>query len=410
MMKMIRMISLLISFVFTTTTFAQDFKYESKIEQVNDAGYYKIALSPELLGKVKLNGADLRIIDQEGREVPYFISQEDENTKSSNFNTYEVVDRIVIEDSSSAIIFHNVDKRNISNITFVVKNTDVRKRATLSGSNDKENWFLIKENYILHSMNSVTETSEFKMLNFPLSDYEFFKLEMVDKNQLPINILKVGFYDTEYSKGSKTQFNLPIIYVLDSVKSTFLQVSLDNPVYLEELKFTINSPEFYSRSAEVSIREQRVNRQKKIVNSYRTIGQIILNSNSQNVLSLSPVITDSLYIKIVNGDDAPLDIESIEARFLTKYAIAELNPQNTYVFKFGDEEKSLPSYDLRKFERKIQLQKLIISHLGITTLVPEEHVEESPSIFENPLIVWSVLGLVGLLLGFISFKMIKEMN
>ena len=58
----------------------------------------------------------------------------------------------------------------------------------------------------------------------------------------------------------------------------------------------------------------------------------------------------------------------------------------------------------------MQLVESAISHQEVYALTADEASDLSSSIFDNPLIVWSVLGLVGLLLGFISFKMIREMK
>lgn len=409
-MKMKRIINVIIGLAFTLNGFAQEFKYEAKIDPVKEKGYYKIALSPQLLGKLNLDVSDLRIVDTANNEVPYFISQEKESTVSSNFISYTILERYVLEDSTSFIVFHNSDRKKISKVTFIVKNTDVRKRASLSGSNDRENWFVVKENYLLHSMNNDKETTDFKLLDFPLSDYEFFKLEMVDKNQLPINILDVGYYDSEKSNGNETEFNFPIVSSKDSANSTFIKIALDQPMYLEQLTFNINAPEFYSRSAVVKVKQQRVNSKKKVITHYSSVGRITLNSNSENVLRIEPQIIDSLYIEIENGDDAPIELESIHASYLTKYAVSELSSENSYLLKFGDEELKSPSYDLFKFKDKMQLVESAISHQEVYALTADEASDLSSSIFDNPLIVWSVLGLVGLLLGFISFKMIREMK
>jgi len=389
--------------------YSQEFKFQAKVDSVNETAYYKIALSPELLGQINLDASDLRLVDSEGKEIPYFVAKEKEGQVSSSFISYEILEKTMIPDSSSAVVFHNTAKKKMDNITFVVQNTDVRKRARLSGSNDRENWFIIKDDYLLHSMKNTTETSEFKLLNFPLSDYEFLKLEMNDKNQMPINILKIGYKDSQLNKGIVTSFQCPITSKKDSLGKTTFQVKFQQPMYIERLGFNIIEPEYFSRNAEVKVEKERRTKKKKRQLYFENIGSNNLNSNGENTIDVRPTKTESLFIEIQNGDDIALSIDGITASYLNMYIVAELVPSQEYYLKFGDETLSNPSYDIVKFKEKITPSEAAVSHHTIEELLSQKEEIKSDSLFDNPAIVWSVLGVVGIGLAIVSFRMIKEM-
>ena len=408
-MTMKRRFSSLFCLLILGNCYSQEFKFQAKVDPVYETRYYKIALSPELLGQIQSDVSDLRLIDSVGKEIPYFVTEEKEGQISSSFNSYEILEKTMIPDSSSAVVFHNSGKKKMDNITFVVQNTDVRKRARLSGSNDRENWFIIKEDYLLHSMNNTTETSEFKLLNFPLSDYEFLKLEMNDKDQLPINILKIGYKDSQVNKGVVTSFQCPITSKNDTLGKTTFQVKFEQPMYIERLGFNIIEPEYFSRNAAVSVEKERATSKKKIEHYFENIGNDNLNSNGKNTIDVRPTKTESLRIEIQNGDDVALSIDGITASYLNKYIVAELVPSQVYYLKFGDETLSNPSYDIVKFKEKITLSEATVSHQTVEKLLSQEEEIKSDSLFDNPAIVWSVLGVVGIGLAFISFRMIKEM-
>ncbi len=404
-----KVLSLCLSLLTITALLAQDFGYEAEIDSVDSKGYYKVSLSSEMLGKLNFNQSDLRIYDEKGAEQPYFFIREKRVANISLFREYEILESAQRPDTISYLVFSNPTRAEIDNVSFVVKNTDVRKRARLSGSNDQENWFVIKNNYLLHSMQNNSETSELKILNFPLSDYAFFKLEIDDNWKLPINILKVGNYDYEQKKGISTSFECEDVIQNDSAKTTYLKLTFPERIYIDELQFDISGAEFYSRSVGVYVKNERLNRKKKTIYSYENIGLFNLNSNSSNSLTLDGLEVDELYLRIQNKDDAPLTIDGITAAHLNKYVVLELNPTSGYKMRGGDISVGKPDYDIVTFKSQLNIIPGYIDHSEIAVLKSESPSAE-PSIFDSGYVIWSVLGVVGIFLAFISFKMIKEMG
>ena len=144
-----------------------------------------------------------------------------------------------------------------------------------------------------------------------------------------------------------------------------------------------------------------------------------------------------LRIEIENKDDQPLNIDKIKASFLKKYLVAKLNKNQNYTLKFGDENARFPEYDLVNFKANVSENINVVNHSEISLIEkikeepivsndelvedPEDQQEESltdlnkeekkePSIFEDRLIIWSILVFVGLILTFVSIKMIKEIG
>ena len=410
MILMKRILSWFCCFICTLTAVGQDFNVESKIETVLEKGYYKIRLSPDMLGAAKANCSDVRIFNNENVEQPYFVQKAASSSKKSSFKTYAILDKMFEEDTVSHLIFHNVEKKEIHNVRLVVTNTDVQKRARLSGSNDQGKWFIIKDDFLLHSMKSSEKTTELKILNFPLSNYEFLKLEFNDKEGLPINILEVGYYDTEEMRGLSSEFDGEIIEQKDSNKTSYLKVNFSSTKYFERLKFEVSGAEFYARSGRVKVKKQRLNSKKKSVTTFETIAHFEINSNSDNEIFLGPTQLSECYIEIDNKDNKPLTVNSLTASYFDKYLISELDPNQSYSIKVGDKDLQSPDYDLKKFKDKITINPTVITHQEISTINEIEVVDQRDSIFESPYFIWSVIAVVGLFLGFISFKMIKEIK
>jgi hypothetical protein len=391
--------------------YGQEFTYEVSVKPVQESAYYRIVLSPKLLGKLNASHSDLRIYSRDGVEQPYLLRSEVAMSTKLLFKEYKIVDQEYIEDTVSYLIFHNPDKQAIDNVSFVVRNTNIQKRAKLSGSDDQENWYVIKDNYLLHSMQSSDTTSELKILSFPLSNYEYFRLEINDNLNLPINILKVGYYDYQKVIGNSAAFNFTIVNQKDSLKKSYIKLALPEEMYLEKLKFELSGSDYYSRSARVLLKKERVDKRKKRTQYLESISSFNLNSNSSNEIELRGRSVDELYVEIRNKDNQPLIVDKVIGSFLNQYMVVELQENKTYVLRFGNKDLNSPDYDLGAFEKMIPVATSKISHGEIKRIEPiVDAATGEGSIFDNKYLIWLIIGGAGVFLGWISMRMVKEIG
>ena len=406
MMK--RRTSWLLGLCVSVQTFAQDFKFETAVPEVTESGYYRIELSPELLGQTERALSDLRVYDQAGVEQPYVTQRESAVSSQSLFREYEITDKVYKENAVSYLIFRNETKEAIDNVSFLVKNTEAKKRARLSGSDDQENWYVIKDNYLLHAMQSTGETSEMKMLNFPLSDYAYFKLEINDSSRLPINILKVGYYDTKKIEGLSTSYTCPRIEQKDSAKTSFVTMNFPAPVYMEQLQFSVSGSEYFSRQATLKVKRTGLNKKNKPYTYYESLGRFDLNSNNKNEFPFQGISGQELILEIANLDNQPLRVNQVQVSYLNRYLVADLSAASEYTIKFGDLSLRKPQYDLEQFRDQIPEELARIEHGSIVELEQEE--KKKAGLWNNKYLVWFVIAVVGFGLTYISLKMVKEMG
>tara|TARA_R110002050_G_scaffold221792_2_gene357662 strand:- start:24988 stop:26226 length:1239 start_codon:yes stop_codon:yes gene_type:complete len=410
MMKRI-LLNSLIALLVSVQVSAQNFEYSAFINPVDSSGFHKVVLNPFLLGLLNKGMYDLRIYDENNQEVPYLFSEEASSSTNATFREYEITEQHFRENEVSYLVFHNPEKKEVNNLSIVVQNTDVQKHARLSGSNDNKTWYVIKNNYLLHSMHSNSETSNLNILNFPLSNFEFFKLEIDDYWKLPIHILKVGYYDYELQKGRVTTFDIPFRWSKDTLNSSYYQLALSDSFYVEKLQFQMSGADYFNRYTQISIPETLIRKKKEIHHS-RTLRSFELNSNSDNLVNIGGFSTDSLYVEIQNQDNQPLKMQHVTGSYLNKYVIADFNPSHTYTIKFGAKNAVKAHYDLESFSDKIPTDLKMITHLApqkINRIQPATITEE-PGLFDKEIVIWIIIGVVGLLLAFVSLKMVREMG
>ena len=113
-------------------------------------------------------------------------------------------------------------------------------------------------------------------------------------------------------------------------------------------------------------------------------------------------------IKINNNDDKPLKIKNVKASQLNTYLTASLENGNDYTLRFGDEKLEAPVYDLKYFVDSIPQNLAQLAPGSVNGLKTMED-SKSTSVF-NSTYIWIALGVVIIFLGFMSYRMLKEMK
>jgi hypothetical protein len=409
MMK--KSISTILFICFVLLGYGKKFDYSSSIKTDHPKGYQQIDLSPQLLGQLSSNYSDLRLLDSNQNEVPYVLRKEPFVSMKSFFREYPLLTNSPQPNGTSVIIFNNPNNEELSQISFVVKNNAVNKSARLSGSNDQKNWFLIRDHIHLHSMHNSQKTSELKLLNFPRTDYSYFKLEINDSNSLPIQFEQVGYYDYQSIDGLMTKTSMSIISHTDSASVSYLFLKFDHLTHLERIHVEIKGSAYYYRLAHFKVRKTRTTRKGKKQVYFENLSSVYLNSNTENIFEIGPINLSDLYLEIENGDDQPLLVESVQTYLLKNYLVAELDPTMQYQLAFGNPKIHSPKYDLQHFKNDIpkQLPTIAVGAI-ISNQKGKTNSELNNRWFDNKWLIWSVIGLVGIILAVISFSMIKEIN
>jgi hypothetical protein len=392
---------------------AQHFAYLSQLDTVPADGFYKISISPAIAGYLKSDFSDIRLYDSASQEVPYLLQREEPVQYKQLFKEYEIVSRISKPLSGTSLVLRNASRSNINNISLIIQNTNAAKKAQLSGSNNGRDWYTIDDQFIIQPTRSQSATSEVKALDFPLSDYEFYKLDINDSLSAPIHIIKAGYYDTYAENGKYTQIEGLQLTQRDSsaLRQTFVHIHLKQPVSVDKLQINVTSPVYYMRQVEIKAVQKIKDKRKREQSYYQTVASAVLNSSADNVIFPDTLYTQDFYLLIHNEDNVPLQMSEVKAYQLNTYMIAFLKRGENYQLKFGQAGLNAPHYDLAYFKDKLPVNIPAIQANTIQPVASQQTIPNSGTAwFNNKMLLWATLGIVILLLGYMSFQMVKDMK
>lgn len=392
------------------SVYAQQGRMEVGLSKVASDGFYRVHISSELLTALNPDLSNARIYNQAGKELPYILQIESPLYYTQQFKSYEVVDKKLIKNCCTSIILKNADSRPINNIHLSIRNAEVTKEASLLGSDDKENWFALKEHFSLTSINNPNNTSEVRIVDFPLSNYSYYQLQISDSASAPVNILNAGYYEATSEEGKYTEVPLNVART-DSAnaKETYLHLSFTSPQAIDKLMLTMKGEPYFLRRASIRLKRESKTKKGKTLTYYETIYRFEISSRQPSVIELPDTRVRDLYIVIENDDNPSLDVSSLKAFNLNRYLTAWMKKDEVYTLKTGSKDMKAPVYDLTFFQDRIPEHPPIVSMTSVS-IFKDESEKDSPTFFTNPLIIWAAIIVVILVLGFMAVRMINEAN
>ncbi|GAB2528812.1 hypothetical protein [Rufibacter soli] len=392
---------------------AQDFSWQAQLPPATQKGYHRLLLTPEIIGHLQLGLEDVRLFNQAGQTVPYLLRTEVPVQYKRLFKPYQILSYARRPGGMSEVLVHNPQQRAINNISLLIGNAEVRKQVSLSGSDDRQNWYVLKERDWLYAIQSTQSTAELKLLDFPLSKYRYFKLQLNDSTSAPLNILKAGYYDTYSEAGKYTRIPIQSFSRKDSADThfTYLRLTFGQPVYPDQVAVHISGPDFYHRPGRVVLGKKRIYERRGKPRRRRSRLQeisvpLLLNSNAPAVVDLPRRRVEKLEVQIENGDSPPLVIDSVQVLQLNRYLVADLDSGQTYTLRYGDEKLSAPNYDLAFFQDSIPKD--------IPLLVPQPakalKTENAKGPRGSKMLIWAAIALLALGLGYMTVKLLRDMD
>jgi len=403
----------IIAFVLATSMLeAQDFKAEAKLSETTRDGFYQIPLKPAVSAYLNTDFSNVRLLDNKNVEVPYLIGSNEKRLVGTAFQSYDIVEKKILTDSCTIVVLANPEKTTINNISLIIKNAEVVKEATLAGSDDKKTWYALKDQFQLGYIDNPNGTSEIQIVDFPNSNYSFYRLAINDKTSLPLNILKAGYY-TSFSEEAKyhpipaTRFSQRN----DSVKKkTFVTITFDTLHFVDKVTWAITGTPFFLRQAVLYTERERTNKKGKSERYLEYLSDLQLNSHHENVCFLPAVKTNNLLLEIVNDDNPPLVISGVSASQTARHLTAWLRGSSEYKLKFGTPDMASPVYDLEYFRDSIPDDLAVLDVNKVTELTSTHAEQASSSFFTSNIFIWGAILVVGIFLAFMSVKMVRETN
>jgi hypothetical protein len=393
---------MVVAFMLRNVQSQSAYKYAAKLDEVKTPGFYQIELLPVIVSKLQPGLQDLRILDGKGNQVPYMLQSpwRAAEIKRSKAIDLPIVSKQVKTSEQTHVIVQNKLDASINNLVVLIKNADATRTLVISGSDNLNEWYIIKENIVLDRWHADSADIYTRELLLPKSNYRYFKITIQGKQIPPLNIVRVSSYiDNVIDDPVYRPVPSPVISQKDSADGfSYITLRFADFYLLNKLSLQVEGAKFFKRDLFISYDHDT---------EHRNI-PFSLSSNDLMVYPLS-YKTNALFLKIKNDDNPALRLTQAKAYQLQSYLVTWLEKGSSYQLIFGNSSAEVPRYDLSFFKDSISNIPAALSYS-----LPEKNntlIERENKLGEGKKIwMWVIIAFVLLLVLFFTFRMAREIS
>lgn len=397
----------LVFLVLNLNSFAQteDFKFKRKLENASET-WHKIILPEASFGQLKADFSDIRIFGNDGKiEAPYILKSSD-NHVSEVAIPFQMIN-VSSRNSDYFYTFELSENKQINQIKLNFSQENFDWRVDLEASNNQSEWFSVLKNYRILSIKNSQTDYQFTQVDFPDSKYKFYRLKIKASEQPKLTEAKIW-----EQKKNDGDFRLTAIKSqkkeIDSKKKlTIFYLELQHKVPVSSVKIAVSNTFDYYRPITIEVLKDSIETEKGWHYNYEAIATETLSSLNKTGFSLGNTLAKKLKITIENGSNQPLEISNIEVKNSIYYLLARFTEKADYALFYGNLKASNTNYDIENFQENIPKNPKELQ-LGNEEKNPDfKKVTQSP-LFENKIWLWALMGIIIVVIGYFSLKMLRE--
>lgn len=395
--------------------FAQLSKYDCKrkLERVEKEGWYSIELTPEILAKSvsALNDIRLyRLMDKDAVEIPYLLEWLGNKIEEKEVSL-ELINNTYIQKCCSYVTLKFHDKRSINKIRLEVAEEIFDKTLKIEGSVDNVEWFTIKENLRIVGFRSNKHSYKYTTLDFPLSEYNYFRLVFDDEHSPRVTVVTTYAYETHYIEGSYCELGINEWEKIDKKdeKTTEIIMYFHYKYFIDNVLIEPKIDKVFYRNLNIYYPGSIIKTPKGDIENWTLLNTTVFSSKETKPIDCHNIQANKIKVEIINNDNVPLEIVNVKAFGEECRLVAQLPVANNLFLVYGKDNERAPRYDLIHFKDKIPPELKTIS-LGSEIKIEKDSGKEEKKkpLLTNKLWLWGSMMVIIILIAFFSFKMITS--
>ena len=370
--------------------------------------WHTLTLPDEIYGHLSPSFGDVRIYGLTAKKdtisAAYLIRHgANAEMKSIRFNRLNSTKNA----NGSYTTFELVDAQTINEIElkFTKKNFDWK--VQLEGSHSQKEWFTILDDYRILAIHQNGSDFEYTKLKFKDSNYRFFRVLI--KGEEATGSMSALLFKKDVSKVEYKSY-LPesvISKVNKKSKSTEVFIDLKEPVPVAYLKIILKNQFSFHRPVTVLYARDSIKNENGWQYQYAPLTADMLHSQTKNELLFKNRILRKLKIIIDNQDNQPLDIGDVEVKGHPVKMVVRITEPADYYLVYGQKFGRPPSFDISEDVLPAYWASSELT-LGDELIIEKKALDKSSPLFENKTWLWVVMGMIILLLGWFSIKMMRD--
>lgn len=319
--------------------------------------YTNVYLDEEVYQYAGEDLRDVRVIDENGNSIPYYIYNEDTYIYyDQQAYSAKIIEDFVKDDKEYFDIAIEQEENKdhvLCYLEFDITNSNFATSVMMQGSFDGKTW---------DNLNNGEETQLYKVaagsqMRFYFDQpvkYSFFRMSMPRQTkQVDICNVNAVYENTEYqlqsfSKDKKSQFKM-----ITDKGEKLSTITIDNKEHLRVRRLILNISGMFNREYTVYGIDSSDMRRK--LDCGRLSSTDINAEKSEIAIDVElERVYEGFIIEVANLDDQPLEINEIREVYSIDKLVFEGKQGKCYTLTYGNKELDMPQYDIGHYIEQIE--------------------------------------------------------
>ena len=384
------------------------YNYKMELEGITGS-WHKITLPNLVFEKVDNSLYDIRIFgikaNNDTIETPYLLKRKTKRIENTVVNFKKLNESY--NQNGYYVTFEVPSESIVNQIDLDFEQDNFDWKLTLEGSQNNSEWFTIVEDYRILSIENAFSSYQFTKISFPNSKYQFYRVTVNTPEKLKLNRATLDLQKSTAAGYRNYEINTVETNNNKQTKKTTIEITLATPVPASYISLDIQNTFDYYRPLVIQYLTDSIKTEQGWKYNYRTLRTETLSSLEEEGFNFDSTILQKLKVVITNHDNEPLTVNSVKVKGYEHELVARFTEPATYFLAYGKSNPLRSNYDIARFENTIpkNLSGLTLKDVQTIEKVPTEITEP---LFKNKMWLWAVMGLIIVVLGWFSIKMIRQ--
>ena len=328
----------------------------AEIVAESESRYVAVRLVPEIYNHAGADLSDLRIVTENGGAVPFFLRSCEKNARTETA-VYPMECINAYLERADYVYDYKLSQPRDGDVTatailFMPGGVNFAKTLNVYGGYDNVHWEFVQNDNI-YAVDG--HAKYFVYLNKPCK-YTHYRIKINNNlEKITFDYVELHYNEDILDETFFIETLTPVYTVENADKET--RVIIEGMKHLRLCDITIESDGMFMRTAAAP-------GVKKEIYNLTFNGETYADTTIPMDRHMPE--NDTFTITIDNGDDAPIFILGVTARYYADDAVFEQTDGETYILTFGGEQRA-PDYDIERYKYEILKGEVGKAELGVIT-------------------------------------------
>ena len=374
-------------------------------------GYLRVSVDGEVYRHALPSLADLRLVDDLGKEVPYSIYVQRESTTVESYEP-KIFNRALLPGAYSTLTLDLEQEPESNTLVLKTSSRNFKRRVEIAGSNDRKQWLVLKSDGYIFDF-SGDQKIHLTTIKYPDSKYRYLQIKVWNGKEEPLTIegASLSRVKTTPARRAVRRARLHSREEDAKLKATICVLDLNYENVPVDFVMIDSPEENFSRMLEIQASNDLKtweSPQQGDLYRFRTDKYSV----EKKTLHFPEMRCRYLKLLIYNHDDPPLKLAAFEVQGVEEDLVCRTQPGRSYSLYYGNPQAHAPRYDFERLKNYLSLETIATVRLGSET----ENSSFRPSrpkrpwTERQPVLFWGVLVLMVFGLGAYIIRLMMKVK